>query len=159
MTKKEEDIMQVREIMTRDVITVRSELDLHEFAKVLIEKNISGAPVVDENGKFLGIVLEEGLIFQDKKVHLPTFVALSMGFLTLGADKFKQEMKRVAATTVADIMDKDAAAVSPDSSVEDIATMIVEKGVCYYPVVEGGQVIGVVTKKDIVRAIAKGKLW
>jgi len=45
-------------------------MDIRKFAELLIEKDISGAPVV-ENGKLLGIALEEGLILQDKKVHLP----------------------------------------------------------------------------------------
>lgn len=151
--------MQIKEIMTKGVVTVRPDMDLHKLAELFIAKNISGAPVVDDQGKVMGVVREEGLIFQDKKVHLPTFVALSMGFLTLGAHKFEEELKKIAGTKVRDIMEPAAAVLSPDMAVEEVATMMVEKGWYYFPVVEAGNLRGVVTKKDIVRAIAKGKLW
>ncbi|UCD15090.1 MAG: CBS domain-containing protein [Candidatus Omnitrophota bacterium] len=151
--------MKVKDIMTKDVITVNPSMDLHQLAKLLIGENISGAPVVNDEGKFLGVVLEEGLIFQDKKVHLPTVITLSMGFLTLGMHKFKEEIKKIAATKVEDIMEKDVVTFSADTSVEDVATIMVEKKVYYCPVVEEGKVVGVITKKDIVRTIVRGDIW
>ena len=150
--------MQVKDIMTKDVIKVSKDMDIHAVARLFIDKDISGAPVVDGDSKFLGVVLEESLIFQDKKVHLPTFVSIAMGFLTFGEHKFEEEMKKIAASKVADIMETDIKTVSSDTSVEDVATMIVEEGKHYFPVVDEDVLVGVVTKKDIVRAIAQGKL-
>ncbi|MBU1122233.1 MAG: CBS domain-containing protein [Candidatus Omnitrophota bacterium] len=151
--------MKVKDIMTKEVITVKPSMDLHKLAKLLIKKNISGAPVVDADGKFLGVVLEEGLIFQDKKVQIPAFITLSMGFFTLGMPKFKEEMRKIAATTVKDIMEKDVVKVSSQATVEDVATIMVDKKSYYCPVVEGGSVVGIITKKDIVRAIVNGDIW
>ena len=71
--------MLIKDIMTKNVITVSPEMDIHKLAELFMEKNISGAPVVDKTGKLLGVVKEEGVIFQDKKVHLPTFINLSFG--------------------------------------------------------------------------------
>lgn len=150
--------MRVKEIMTKDVITVEADMNVRKLAELFIKKDISGAPVVDKDDKLLGLVLEESLIFQDKKVHLPTFIHLSLGFLTLGANKFEEEMKRIVGNKVSDIMDTDVVALSPDTEVEEVATMIVEEGIHYFPVVEKGKLKGVVTKKDIVRAIARGKI-
>ena len=67
-------------------------------------------------------------------------------------------MKKIAASKVVDIMETDIKTVSSDTSVEDVATMIVEEGKHYFPVVDEDVLVGVVTKKDIVRAIAQGKL-
>ncbi|MCK4810542.1 MAG: CBS domain-containing protein [Candidatus Omnitrophica bacterium] len=150
--------MEIRGIMTKDVISVSPTMKVHALAELFIKKNISGAPVVDDENKLLGLALEEGLIFQDKKVHLPTFINLSLGFLTLGTHRYEEEIKKIAGSTVSDIMEKDFIALSPDSSLADVATMMVEKGIYYYPVVENEKLIGVVTKKDIVRVIAQGNV-
>ena len=150
--------MQVKDIMTREVICVNPDMGVHEFAELLIKHNIGGAPVIDKEGNFLGLVLEEGLIFQDKKIHLPTFLHLSLGFLTLETERFEEELKKIAGTKVSDIMEETFIKVSPEEPIENIATMMVEKGNHYYPVIENNKVVGIVTKKDIVKAIARGDL-
>lgn len=147
--------MLIKDIMTRRVITVDPKMDVHALAELFVRKNISGAPVVDKKGKLLGIVREEGVIFQDKKLHLPTFINLFGGFLALGAKKYNEEIRKIAASRVADIMEKDAATVSADMEIEDAATLMIEKERYYLPVVDSGRLVGVVTKKDIVRSIAR----
>ncbi|MDP8290401.1 MAG: CBS domain-containing protein [Candidatus Susulua stagnicola] len=147
--------MQVKDIMSKDPITVTVGTNVHALAELLVEKNISGAPVVDDDGILLGIVQEEGVIFQDKKVHLPTFLHISLGFLTLGVKQYEEEIRKVTATKVDDIMEKDIVVLSPEMSVEDVATIMIEKASYYCPVVEEDKLIGVITKKDIVRSIAR----
>ncbi len=150
--------MNIREIMTKDVSVVKPDMDLREFAELLIKKDISGTPVVD-NGKLAGIALEEGLILQDKKVHLPTFVYILSGVFAIGEKKFETEMKKMASLTVSGIMEENMTVLSPETAVEEVATMIIEKGIHYFPVVENDKLVGVITKKDIVRAIAQKKIW
>lgn len=140
--------------MTKEVITVAPDMTIHQLAELLVEKNISGAPVV-EDGKLLGIVQEEGIIYQDKKVHLPTFINISLGFLTFGAQQFEEEMKKITANKVRAIMETDIIKLSPDTEIEDAATVMIEKGLYYCPVLEDEKLIGIMTKKDIVRAIAR----
>jgi predicted transcriptional regulator len=147
--------MKVKDVMTKNIISVKPGMSIHRLAELLVEKNISGAPVVDEEGKLVGIVQEEGVIFQDKKVHLPTFVHIWTGFLTLGAKRFEEEMKKITANTIADIMEKDMLLLSPDTEIEDAATRMIEKGIYYCPVTEEGRLVGIITKKDIVRSIAR----
>lgn len=150
--------MLVKDIMTKNIITVKPMMDVHKLAELFVKENISGAPVVDESGAYLGIVLEEGLIFQDKRVHLPTFVNLSVGYLTLGTHQFEEEIKKIAGSKVCDIMEKDAVTIGPQVSVSDLATRMVEDNIHYCPVLDDGVLVGVVTKKDIVRSIAKGMI-
>jgi CBS domain-containing protein len=149
--------MLVKDIMTKNVVTVGPEMDIISLAGLFVDKNISGAPVVDTNGKLLGVVKEEGVIFHDKKVHLPTFVNLSVGFLTFGVKRYEEEMKKIAANKVRDIMEHDITTISGSLTIEDAATLMIEKNAYYLPVVDGDKLAGVVTKKDIVRAIAGGK--
>lgn len=147
--------MPVSDIMTKNVVTVSPAMEIRRLAELLVEKNISGAPVVDESGRLLGVVKEEGVVFQDKRVHLPTFINLSLGFLTLGAGRYNDEMEKIAASKVAGIMEKDIITVAPETEIEDVATLMIEKGEYYFPVVDNAKLVGVVTKKDIVRAIAR----
>lgn len=148
--------MYVKDIMNKKVITVKPSMDVHKLAEFFIKEDISGAPVVDDEGIYLGVVLEEGLIFQDKKVHLPTFINLSIGYLTLGTHQFEEEIKKIAGSKVVDIMDKDAPVIGPHESVADLATRMIEDNIRYFPVLDNGVLVGIVTKKDIVRSIAKG---
>ena len=149
--------MLIKDIMTKNVITVSPEMEIHKLAELFTDKNISGAPVVDKNGKLLGVVKEEGVIFQDKKVHLPTFNNLCFGFLTLGTDRYNEEIKKITASEVSSIIEKDITTISPNIEIEDVATLMIEKEIYYLPVVDKDKLVGVITKKDIVRAIAKGK--
>jgi len=87
---------------------------------------------------------------------LPTFLHISLGFLTLGLKQYEEEIKKVTATKAADILEKDIVILSPEMSVEDAATAMIEKASYYCPVVEAEKLVGVITKKDIVRSIARG---
>ncbi len=147
--------MEIRSLMTKNVITVIPSMNIHKVAELFIENDIGGAPVIDETGELLGIIEEEAIIFQDKKVHLPTFIHLSFGFITLGVKKFEEEVKKITAQTVGEIMDKDFLSISADTSLEDAATLMIEHDRYYCPVVEEKKLVGVITKKDIVKAIAK----
>ncbi len=92
------------DIMTKKVVTVTRETSVKDLALTLAENNISGAPVVDENRKLVGIVTESDLIAQRKKVHLPTVVTILDSFFYLEShDRLEQEVKKIAGTTVADI--------------------------------------------------------
>ena len=144
--------------MTTQVKTVSKEMGIHELAQFFVDNNISGAPVVDVDGAYAGLVLAEGLIYQDKKVHLPSFLALPVGFMPLGTVELDDEIKRIAGTKVADIAEKNVTILTPETSVEEVATLMVEKGKHYFPVMDHLKLVGVLTKKDLVRAIAQKKI-
>jgi len=151
--------MKTGDIMTKNVKTVSSSLGIREFAVLLVKENISGAPVVDENKKFLGIATEEDLIFQDKKINLPTFLNLFSNIIPLGIDQTEEELKKIAGTRLKDIMQTDPHTITKEMTVEEIATIMSEEKAYYLSVVENERVIGVVTKRDLIKAVAKGKIW
>lgn len=143
------------DIMTREVITVSLETTVQELAQLFATHGISGAPVIDPDGRVLGVVTESDLIDQNKKVHIPTIVTILDSFFFLeNPDKMEQEMRKIAGATVADIYSSPAVTVTVQTPVDEIATIMSEKNVHTLPVVDNGQLQGVIGKKDIIRTIA-----
>lgn len=143
-----------KDIMTRDVITVKAELKVKELARLLVKHHISGAPVVNEDDVLIGIVTDKDLIESNKKLHLPTVVSLFDAVIYLESEKhFKEELKKMAATTVDDIMVRDVVTVEEETTVREMATLMSEQGKNLLPVLKDGKVVGVVGKEDIVRSM------
>ncbi|WP_333655096.1 CBS domain-containing protein [Dissulfurispira sp.] len=149
-------MLKAKDIMTRDVITVKPTTTIEEMARIFIEKKVSGAPVVDDNGDVIGIVTENDLISQNKRLHIPTVVRLFDAFIMLESpSRIEKEIKKMAAVTVSDICVRDVITVTEDTTVEDIATIMSEKKVHLIPVVEGKKVRGIIGKMDIIKGMVK----
>ncbi len=147
--------MQAKDIMTKKVITVFPEMSIPEVASFLLKHKISGAPVVDSEEKLIGIISEGDLIFQDKKVHLPTVVNILGGLVYLENFKhFDEELKKVMAQRVAEIMTKIVITIEEETSINEIATLMTEKHVHLLPVMRKDKIVGIIGKADMVRAIA-----
>jgi len=144
-----------KDIMTTDVVTVDPETSVKEAANIMSEKGISGLPVV-QNGELVGIVTENDLIIKDKKLHFPEYINVIGGIIYLESyKKFREEFKKFTAVNVEELMTKDVITVSPDDSIEDIATIMHQKNVNRLPVVDNsGQLSGIVTRANIVKHIA-----
>jgi len=152
-------MLKAREIMTKDVITVVSSASVEELARVLVDHKISGVPVVDGNGQLIGIVTENDLIRKNKKFHIPTIVRLFDAFIMLESrSRIEQEIREMAAVTVADIFRKDVVTIGEETPVDEIATVMSEKGVHLIPVVEGGRIKGIIGKIDIIKGLSLGNL-
>jgi CBS domain-containing protein len=147
---------QAKDIMTREVITIREDTPVSEIAALLTEKHISGVPVLDTQGKVVGIVCESDLIDRTKRFHLPTVINL-MGYIIFleKAQKVEKEIKKMIGLTAGEIMSQPVITVSPETPVEDIATLMAEKRVHSIPVLEEGRLVGIIGKKDIVRSLAE----
>lgn len=147
-----------KEIMTKEVLTVTTDVTIEGLARILTKHDISGAPVVDEEGKLIGIVTESDLIKMEQRLHIPTVINIFDAVIYLGSSKkFEEDIKRMAATTVGDIFRKDAVTITESATIEEIATIMTEKNIHHLPVIKKGKLVGIVGKKDIVKAIAKGE--
>ena len=145
----------VRDIMSKDVITISPETEIEEAAKILSKHGISGLPVV-EDGELVGIVSESDIIIKDKKLHFPDYINVIGGIIYLESyNKFKEEFKKFIAYQVKDLMSKDVITLSPEDSVEEAATIISEQDINRLPVVEDDKLVGIVTRADIVKDIAR----
>jgi CBS domain-containing protein len=148
-----------RDIMTPDPLTVTRELPVTDAAHIMSEKRVGALPVLDEDGKLVGLVTESDLIMQDAKVHFPTYLHLLGGFIFYpgSTERFETDLKKAVGATVEDVMTAEPVTVSPDATVEDVATLLVEREVSRLPVMDGERLVGIISKSDIVRAIAAEK--
>ncbi len=148
--------MEVKEIMETDFLTVKGDMELGSLAKIFVETQKDYAIVVDDRGEVVGVVTETDLIFQEKKLHIPTVFTLfdSMIFLESLA-RFKEELKKVGATRVEDIMTSEVSFIEQTSTVKDAATIMLEKDIHHLPVVTDKKPVGVVTKKGLIKAFLK----
>jgi predicted transcriptional regulator len=122
--------MIARDIMTRNVCTISPEVGVQEVAQLLSRKSISGVPVIDKDGKIIGIVTEADII-----------------------GKVDREGLRVA-----DIMSLEVIAVDEETRVGEIAILLTERKIKRVPVMQNGKLVGIVCRADIVRAVAQGHL-
>jgi CBS domain-containing protein len=147
----------VTDVMTSAVVTVSPDLSLTEAADVLSEKGIGAVPVVDGDGTLVGLLRDEDLLISEARLHLPTTIAILPGIeFTLPGQikRYDEELKKAASSTVGDVMEKEFKSVPPSGSVEDVATLMHEHDVTHVPVVDGGKVVGIVARGDIVRFLA-----
>ena len=150
--------MKTKDIMTKEVITVKPEMTIEELARLFTKHDISGAPVVDEAGGLIGIVTENDLIKMEQRLHIPTIITIFDAVIYLGSSKkFEDDLKRMAATRVSDIYKRDVITITENTTLEEVATIMCEKDIHHLPVVKKGKLMGIVGKKDIVRAISMGE--
>lgn len=147
--------MLAKEIMTTDVVTVTREDTVDAVAKLLIKHGVSGLPVVDEERRVVGMVSEGDLIYQDKKLHTPAFLEILGGVIYLeNPQRITQDLKKMTAAKVAEIMTAKVHSVKENAPVEDIATIMVERGVNRVPVVDAqGRLLGIISRQDLVKAM------
>ncbi len=152
-------MLTAKDLMSANVIAVTLDTEIRELAKILAASRISGAPVLDGAGRVIGVVTESDLIFQNKKVHIPTAFAILDSFIFLeDPEKMEQELRKMAGTKVADICTANPVTVREDTAVEEIATLMAEKKVHTLPVLDqNGQLVGVIGKADLIRMMAEGK--
>ena len=149
-------MLTAKDIMTKDVITVTPDTSVEKLASILVQNQISGVPVLDDDGALYGMVTENDLISQNKRLHIPTVVSfLDAAIYLESSKKFEQEVKRLTATKVRDICSRKIVSITEDASLVDIATIMSEKKVHLLPVVRNKQVVGVVGKRDMVKAVAQ----
>ena len=141
--------------MTQDVISVRPDTLIHELAEIFIKHNISGVPVVDGDGRVIGIATESDLIFHSKRPKVPPFLTILDSFIFLDSpEKMERELRKIAAASVSDVYTSPPFTITPDTPLDEIASMMTEKQIHTLPVLDDQEkMIGIVGKKDIIRTI------
>lgn len=141
--------MRVSELMTRDVVTVGPDAPLRDTAALLASKRISGIPVVDDESRVVGVLSEADIVV---KAGGATRGHRLLGWL-LESD-FDLEDK-ISAKTVGEAMSAPAITIESDRRVHEAARLMAAEGVNRLPVVEGGKLVGIITRADVVRAFAR----
>ena len=147
-------MIEAKDIMTSDPVVVVQDWDIGKATVIMIEKGFNGLPVVDDDGRLVGIICQSDIIVQQKKLPLPSYFTFLDGLISLRSIKsLEKEAQKIAATTVGDAMTPDPVSVSPDTSIETLAALMVDSNFHTLPVVEEGKLVGVVGKEDVLRTL------
>lgn len=134
--------------------TVSPNLAVKELAKLLVKERRNGVCVVDEEGDLIGVVTSMDLIYQEKRPHLPTFFVLFDSVLPLDDPrKTEEELHKIAGAEVGDVMTDSPVTVEPDTPVDRIASLMVDRHITVLPVTDNGKLVGMVTKPGILRVV------
>jgi CBS domain-containing protein len=131
---------------------------VEEVVALLREHGLPGVPVVDDEGRCVGIVTEADLVLPDDEgdLHLPHYINLFGGTVFVEPlGRYEQRLRKAFASTAEDMMTRDPNTVGPDMSAKEAALLIHETGHNRLPVVEDGRLVGVVTRLDVLGALAK----
>jgi CBS-domain-containing membrane protein len=149
---RQEEIVRARDVMVFPVTTVSPDTWVRDLAKTLVEKSISGAPVVDESGKLVGMVSEGDLLHRSEagtERRLSGWLRMLAGDDQLAADYIKARGRRVA-----DIMTEEVVTATPDTPLHEVATLMEKHAIKRIPIVQDDRLVGIVTRANLVQAVA-----
>lgn len=147
-------MLKARDIMNADPAYCRLDTPLAEIASRFAGEDLSGLLVVDDDKRLLGVITDSDLIDQQANLHLPTALAVFDMVIPVGEGRFEDEIKHMQAMTAEDLADPKVKTVQPDTSLNDIATIMSDVRVHHLPVLEGDAVVGMISKHDVIRALA-----
>lgn len=148
--------MKAKDIMTTEVITVSPEQKVEEVARILADNNISGVPVVDGEGRLVGVVTENDLMVRARNLRIPFYVTLFDSIIFLeNPRRFNEHLKKFTASRVEEIMTRQVLTVDEETPISEIAAVMTDKSINRVPVLRDGKLVGIVTRNDIVGALVK----
>ncbi len=146
--------MQAKDIMTVDVITARPDTPVEEVARILLNRRISGVPVIDVNGHVIGIVSEGDLM------RRPESDTLRQRSWWLGLVSFPNEQAvryvKTHGRNAEAVMTRDVLTITEETPAREIAEILESRHIKRVPVVRQGKIVGIVSRADLLRALASG---
>ena len=142
--------MKIDEVMTRDVITTSPGTPIHEAARLMVTHTVSGLAVVDDAGTLVGVISEGDLILRQRQRERQPWWRT---FFQDG-ERLAREYQKAAGTTVGEVMTPAVISVSPDLPIESAAVILDRHHIRRLPVVADGQLVGIVSRGDLVKALS-----
>ena len=146
-------MLTVGDVMTTSVVTVRDSAPLRDAAELLVERGISGVPVVDDAGSVVGVVSEADFLFKESGPEVAQHRRLGRFFSDSKATEAHQ--RKLAATTAGEAMTSPAITVRPAQTIAEAARLMTGKQVNRLVVMDGEALAGIVTRADLVRAFVR----
>ena len=145
----------VKDIMVKEVITIQKDASVEELSELLINNKISGVPVVDTDGKLVGIATEGDLIIKDSDLHFPRYFKLLDSIIYLESlNKFKKNLKKFLGTKVEDVMTAEIKTVKEETQITEAANIMIKYNINRVPVLDSkDELVGIVTRADIVKSM------
>lgn len=146
--------MKARDVMMKDPITVKPDTPVDDVARLLVEHRIGGVPVVSDRGELIGIVTETDLFLREKGVPFSMVKLPSLFNQWVKPERLQEIYANARRYTAADVMTQSVVTVGPDTEVCEIAKLMMHYRIKRLPVLEGGKLVGIVTRHDLIRRLA-----
>jgi len=143
--------MKAQDVMTRDVITIDPNSTVLQAARLMLQHHVSGLPVVDGNGNLVG-VLSEGDFLRRRETKTERRRSRWLEFL-MGPGRMAAEYSHSHGSKVSEVMSTDVQSVEQDTALEDIVELMERKRIKRVPVLCGGQLVGIVTRSNLMHAM------
>jgi len=144
--------MRAHQIMTKPVITVSPETTIVEAANIMLQKHISGLPVVDTSGELVGIV-SEGDFIRRSEIGTQRKRGRWLRFI-LGPGRSAADFVQEHGRRVAEVMTKDPLTITEDTAMAEIVELMEKNNVKRLPVVHDGKLVGIVSRANLLQAVA-----
>ena len=144
--------MNAKDVMTPSVISIAPDASISAAARLMLQNKISGLPVIDGSGKLVGIITEGDFL---RRIEIGTQRRRPrwIEFL-IGPGRLADEYSRSSGRSIGDVMTHDVHTVGLDASLEHIVRIMERHHIKRVPVVEGGKVVGIVTRANLLHALA-----
>jgi CBS domain-containing protein len=149
--------MQASDIMSTPVVSVAPDTPVREIAALLLEKRISGVPVLDK-GRLVGLVSEGDLLHREEIGTDRPKRAGSWWLRLFSSDQTPAEYVKAHGRLASDVMTRKVETVTPDTPVPEIASLLESRGIKRVPVVSKEQVVGIVSRANLVQALAGARV-
>jgi CBS domain-containing protein len=143
--------MKVKDVMTSPVISVEPDASIWQAVRTMLQRHISGLPVIDKDGRLVGIVSEGDFLrraetgTQRRRPHWLEFL--------IGPGRLADEYTRTHGRKVSDIMTGDPLTVTEETPLEEVVRTMEKRRIKRLPVVRGNEVVGIVTRANLVHAL------
>ena len=152
--------MKVKEIMTKEVVTVTPDTLVKDAASLLAEKDISGVPVVD-GGKVVGVFSEADVLRsikttkKDLRLIYPSISSLGIAFQEeVTQREIIDAFEEIGRSPVKEVMSTAVVTVGPEITLNEAIVKMVQKGINRLPVVDNNLLVGIITRGDVIRGLA-----
>jgi CBS domain-containing protein len=155
LAQERRSTMKARDVMVSPVITVKPSTSVREVAKTFLERRISAVPVVDDQGKLVGIVSEGDLLHRSEAAtqrQRPWWLLAYIGEETLADEYVKAHARKVS-----DVMTRNVIIAGPDAPLHEIAALLEKNSIKRVPIVKDGQLVGIVSRANLIQAVASGR--
>lgn len=142
--------MQARDISTKNVVTVKENTPIEQIAALIIEYQISGLPVVDDHNLLVGMVTEHDLLYKRK---LPLSISWVYNYGAYTSTEVEQERRKGHARIASEIMTDKVVCIEESTPLVEIVGLMISKGLKRLPVTKGRELLGIVSKADVLKAI------
>jgi CBS domain-containing protein len=145
-----------QDIMTKDVITISKDATLADLSKLLLKNKISGLPVIDEEGRLVGMATDADIIREDMEPIFPFYfdpLVINYGYIE-NIEKYQKDMKEHFETRIEEVMERRVKTVQKDTPISDVARIIIRNKINRVPVVdENNKLLGIIARSDIIESM------